>query len=113
MITVGYKPNEEKEYKIIRDYYTYFHKKEGVLFILADKDDNQTFSKFLPRDQMNNDYEWEKMKSGDVHYIAAGVESGNESKLIIETGFIKMKSRFSAQEKTYTYRRYRFILKNE
>jgi hypothetical protein len=113
MITIGFRANEEKEYKIVRDYYTYYHKKEGVIFILASEDDTQTFSKFLPRSQMNNDYEWQKARNGDVHYLAAGVESGKESKLIIETGFIKMKSKFTQKEETYTYRRYRFILNSE
>ena len=111
LIVTGFKPNEEKVYKIVRDYYTYFHKREGVLFVLSNEDAQQTFSRFLPREQMNSNYEWKRVKSGDVHYVAAGIESGEESKLIVETGFIKVKHRFSQKEKTYTYRRYRFILK--
>ncbi|NGY88451.1 hypothetical protein F6Y05_36260 [Bacillus megaterium] len=91
MIVTGFKPNEEKTYKIVRDYYTYFHKREGVLFVLANEDALQTFSRFLPRDQMNSNYEWKKVNSGDVHYVTAGIESGSESKLIVEKGFIKIK----------------------
>lgn len=111
MIVTGFKPNEEKVYKIVRDYYTYFHKREGVLFVLSNEDAHQTDSRFLPREQMNSNYEWKKVNTGDVHYVTAGIESGDESKLIVETGFIKVKSRFTQKEKTYTYRRYRFILK--
>ncbi|MGF7534914.1 hypothetical protein AAGG74_14685 [Bacillus mexicanus] len=111
MIVTDFKANEEKVYKIVRDYYTYFHKREGVLFVLSNEDVQQTFSKFLPRNQMNSNYEWKKVASGDVHYVTAGIESGEESKLVIETGFIRIKSRFSQKIKTYTYRRFRFILK--
>jgi hypothetical protein len=113
MIVVSYKPNETKEYKIIRDYYTYYKKREGVLFVLANEMADQTFSKFLPREQMNNTFEWEKVREGDVHYRTAGVESGEESKLIIETGFIKVKKPFGKKVTTYTYKKYRFMLKNK
>lgn len=113
LIVTNFRPNEEKTYKIIRDYYTYFHKKEGVLFVLSNPDGNQTFSRFLPRDQMNNNYEWSKVRTGDVHYRSAGIESGEEEKLIIETGFIKVKEKFTKKIKTHTYRRYRFILKDK
>ena len=111
MLVMGHKPNEIKEYKIVRDYYTYYHKKEGVLFVLANEEANQTFSRFLPRSEMNSNYDWKKVNSGDVHYISAGIESGEESKLIIETGFIKIKPRMGGKEKMYTYRKYRFVLK--
>lgn len=112
MLVTSVKPNEEKSYTIVRDYYTYFQKREGVLFVLSNEDAQQTFSKFLPREEMNSNYEWKKATSGDVHYMSAGIESGDESKLVIETGFIKVKQKFTNKEKTYTYRKYRFILKD-
>lgn len=111
MIVLECKATETQEYTIVRDYYTYYKKREGVLFVIANEKADQTSSKFLPRDQMNNTYEWEKVREGDVHYRTAGVESGTESKLIIETGFIKIKKPFGHKVGTYTYKKYRFILK--
>lgn len=111
VIVMSHKSNETKEYAILRDYYTYYKKREGVLFVLANEKADQTFSKFLPREQMNNTFEWEKVREGDVHYRSAGIEYGESSKLIIETGFIKVKRPFSKKAMTYTYKKYRFVLK--
>lgn len=110
MLATGYRMDERKEYKIIRDYYSEDKKKEGVFFVLTNPEGNQTFSKFLPKEQMNNNYEWEKVKGGDVHYTTAGIEYGKEPKLLVETGFIDVKTKFMKSEKTYTYRKFKFVL---
>lgn len=109
MLVVGHRADGSKEYKIIRDYHSEYKKKEGVFFVLTNNEGTQTFSKFLPKEQMNNNYVWEKVKNSDVDYTSAGIEYGQESKLIVETGFIDVRKKVTG-DRTYTYRKFRFIL---
>jgi len=113
MLVMDHKANERKEFKIIRDYYSEKRGREGIMFVLTDDSGEQTVSKFLPKHQMNNNFEWERVRSGDVHYISAGIEYGDEPKLIVETGFINAKTKLFKTKRIYTYRKFTFILNEE
>lgn len=109
---LGFEVEHTHEFTVLRDYYMYNKNFQGVVFVLRDEESSEVFSRFLPQSEMNNVYKWTKAKKEDkeVKRVTYGIEEGEESKLIIETGYLRVKGRFSKKEKKIPAKKYRYTL---
>lgn len=108
---LGFKPEHEKTYNIIRDYYVSTDKTQGIYFIAEDKESGEMREFFLPRENMNNAFLPTKVKNQDVKYKLAGIETGQNSIIIIETGVLEKNKKFGEGITTIPAKKYRYILK--
>ena len=103
----------KQEYAILRDYYFESKYIKGILFILENEKTGEIIDRILPFEQANNAYEWEKLKNGNVKFQANGIEKGHVSKLIVETGVLKIEKEGmmgGKKEVSFTAKRYRYVL---
>jgi len=107
---LGFKSEYIQEYKILRDYYVSDGELHGIQFILCNSESGEVKQFFLDKKYLSDIYIWEKSKKEEADYLAYGIEKGEATKLIIETGHITMKKRFSKdQTVSQTAKKYRFI----
>lgn len=103
-----------QEYIILRDYFVSSKDIDmnGIQFIISNKESGEIKDIFLEKKFLNNMFAWEKTKKDDIEFVSYGIERGPVNKLIIETGFVQMKKKFSKDQITnHPAKKYRYILK--
>lgn len=100
-----------QEYDILGHYYVSNGELNGLLVILSNTESGEVKDFFLAKDYLNDMYLWEKAKKEDVEFCSYGIEKGKTTKLVIETGFVKTKKKFSKDQfVSQPAKKYRFML---
>ncbi|QST02355.1 hypothetical protein IMZ31_23170 (plasmid) [Pontibacillus sp. ALD_SL1] len=108
----GFELEDQERYIIVRDYYVSNPKEKGIYFVTKHEENGQIQFTFLGSDQLNDEYEPVKCKSGNARVCASALEHGKEDVLIIEHGKWKKKT-FWQKEVWVPAKRYRYILKEK
>ena len=105
-------PSETKKYIIIEYFLASSGNEKGLYFLVRNQEGTEIKKIFLDIDDVSNEFLPQKTKDEEVKYKAAGIESGEENILIVETGVWKKKTVVN-QIKEFAAKKYRFILKDK
>lgn len=107
-----FKPKSSKEFKIVRDYYVSNDHLQGIYFVIKDMETKEIFTRFLKKELISNEEEWEKKNLIDSTRFCMVVEAGEENKVLFQEGTLTVLNKTYGETKDYQAERITFFLKS-